>query len=81
MQTLHLKWHCSSPNLATIRVVIWLLEKKEKNGKHLRGLKPRDECGNVERLFLFFPVFQLTVVSVCFLELIQGDRESQCGEL
>lgn len=48
MQTLHLKWHCSWPNLATIRVVIWLLDKKEKNGKHWQGLKPGDECGNVE---------------------------------
>lgn len=48
------------------------------NGRHWQGLKLGDECGNVEWMFLFSG-FELTVVSVCFLELIQGDREVSVG--
>lgn len=48
------------------------------NGRHWQGLKLGDECGNVEWMFLFFG-FELTVVSVCFLELIREDREVSVG--
>lgn len=48
------------------------------NGRHRPGLKLGDECGNVEWMFLYSG-FELTVVSVCFLELIGEDREVSVG--
>lgn len=51
------------------------------NGGTLAGIEAGDECGNVEWMFLFFPFsgFELTVVSVCFSELIREDREVSVG--